>query len=148
MKIISRSSDLPDRLLTPLHRQWFDKYFGGGLKWYAPEIGSQYTVHGLYIIRGYPYYWLRVPERPNSSHKYIWQMYPSVCFDVIDSRISKFWETKIGTSERQGDQFFSAMFGVHRWVHERGFWDDLVDGKQDAHDYMMVAGNCLDAEFE
>ena len=148
MKVKSVSNDLADRLITPLHRQWFEMYFGAGLRWYSPEIDSIHTVHGMYIIRGYPYYWLRVSGGARYRSKPTWQMFPSVCFDVIDSRVSKYWVSDVRVIERQGDQFFRCMFGIDKWINEPGFWERVVDGDKDAHDTMTMASYMMDMEFE
>lgn len=149
MKVRCVSNHLSDSLLTPIHRSFFERYFKDRPEWQAP-IGSEFVVHGIYIVRGYPFYWLRVPERPNGTlgRGWDWRLFPSVCFECIDDRVSSYWRahTRI-SAPRPGEQYFVTKLGIEQWLREPGFWENLVDGRELEYEIMLKAGDLMDSEF-
>jgi len=147
MKVRCVFNQLTDALLTPIHRSFFERYFADGPQWDAP-VGSEFVVHGIYIVRGYPFYCLRVPERAGAGRAWRWRLFPSVCFETLDNRVSSHWRalTRI-SAPRAGEQYFITKFGIEPWLQEPEFWENLVDGRETEYVTMMKAGDIMDAEF-
>jgi len=147
MKVRCFSNQLADALLTPIHRSFFKRYFIDGPQWEAP-VGSEFVVHGIYIVRGYPFYWLRVPERSGGRHAWRWRLFPSVCFETVDDRVSSHWRahTRI-SAPRSGERYFITKLGIEAWLREPAFWENLVEGLEPEYEIMMKAGDLMDAEF-
>lgn len=147
MKLRCVSNHLSNSLLTPIHRSFFERYFKCSPEWEAP-VGSEFVVHGIYILREYPFYWLRVPDHPKATRQWRWRLFPSVCFECIDDRVSSYWRTQTRISApRPGEQYFVMKFGIERWLSEPGFWEKLVDGREREYEIMVQAGDLMDAEF-
>jgi hypothetical protein len=149
LKVFCESNSLGDQLLTAHHRAFFEDYFGqDGIRWGA-EPGQTYTVHGISISRGYPFYWLRIRERPNQTGLlWDWRMFPSICFQTIDPRPSSFWRVRTGVhNSGTGNQYFYFKMHIQRWIDEPRFLEQLVDGRPREHEIMMRLGDELDAEF-
>jgi hypothetical protein len=147
MKVRCVSNQFADALLTPIHRSFFERYFKDGPQWDAP-VGSEFVVHGIYIVRGYPFYWLRVPERSGGRHAWRWRLFPSVCFEMMDDRVSSHWRvlTRI-SAPRPGEQYFITKLGIEAWLRQSRFWENLVEGHEAEYEIMMTAGDLMDAEF-
>jgi hypothetical protein len=147
MKVRCVLNQLADALLTPVHRSFFERYFKDRPQWQAP-VGSEFVVHGIYIVRGYPFYWLRVPERPGGRHAWRWRLFPNVCFEIVDDRVSSYWRviTRI-SAPRSGEQYFITRLGTEAWLRTPGFWQNLVEGHEAEYEVMMRAGDLMDIEF-
>ena len=147
MKVRCVSNQLADALLTPIHRSFFERYFKDRPLWQAP-VGSEFVVHGIYIARGYPFYWLRVPEPRGGRHAWRWRLFPSVCFETVDDRASSYWRVKTQISApRSGEQYFITRLGIEAWLSAPAFWENLVEGHEAEYEVMMRAGDLMDMEF-
>ena len=145
MKVICTRNELSDSLLTPLHREYFERHFGPQAppRWNA-EVGRTYTVYGVRIVRGYPFYFVEREGRTPQDWGYI----PSVCFDVTDDRPSGLWrlESRIVT-DHSGNQIFVTVLAIPEWLNEPSFAANLVDGYAREVEIMRRAAALMDDEW-
>ncbi len=142
MRVICKSNELSDLLLTGIHRTYFESRFGPETPpvWQA-EIGREYTVYAVSIHRGYPFYFVA-----SSDSWQPFQTIPSLCFEIVDPRLSTYWLFKTRVVEYRGDQTFSTTLAFKEWF-EPMFLSNLVDGYETEGRVMRTIANLMDAEF-
>lgn len=145
MKVICTDNTLSDRLLTPVHRQYFESQFGSAFapRWGA-EAGQEYTVYGITIRRGYPFYFV---ER-SAPVPFDWGFIPSICFEMIDDRPSSLWrfEARIVT-DHADNQIFVSNLAIREWFDDRNFHLNLVEARAHEVTIMKRAAAFMNAEF-
>lgn len=139
---------MSETLLTDFHRYIFARTFGRWAPRWMAQIGDECVVHGIEIVKGCPFYWVREAERPHPDNKpFRWQIYPAVCFDVLDDRPSRYWRMRT-TLERIGtDQYFRTQLMIQSFFQDEHFRNRLRRGEDREYAIMSHAGDLMDAEF-
>ena len=143
MKVACKSNALSELLLTPYHRSYFETNFGPAAPpvWSA-EIGREYTVYAVSIHRGYPFYFV-APATPRQRYQRI----PSLCFEIIDPRPSRYWRIEMRVVSSGSDQIFATTMAFKEWF-EPMFLSDLVDGREPELRAMEKIAKLMDCEFD
>jgi hypothetical protein len=143
MKVLCKTNELSELLLTGIHRSYFEAKFGPKTPpvWNA-EIGREYTVYAVSIHRGYPFYFVA-----SSDRRQPFRQIPSLCFEIIDPRPSRYWRFETRVVSSRGDQTFSTTLAFNEWF-EPMFLANLVDGHEIEHRAMQNIANLMDSEFD
>ena len=144
MKGVCTGNALSDLMLTSVHRSYFETLFGPTTPpvWNA-EPGREYTVYGIRIIRGYPFYWVERCEKGVIEWSYV----PSVCFSILDNRPSSLWRIDTRIIEYQDSQIFRTLFAIREFLEEPTFHSNLVESQPREVAIMRTAAAQMDAEF-
>src|SRR5262245_45375351 len=127
MKVVCTEID-PDRFqIGDDHKRHFKGLFGRGAQpktFHDLQIGEEYTVYACKISGGYPSYDVACGRSPVP-----WSFRPSLCFDIVDPRVSKLWHfaTRIHRSPA-GEGSFHSILAIEQWVGDPRFFERLVDG--------------------
>lgn len=143
MRVVCKSNELSELLLTGIHRAYFEARFGPKIPpvWEA-EIGRDYTVYAVSIHRGYPFYFVASSDP--------WQPFrqiPSLCFEIVDARPSRYWRFETRVVEVHGDQTFSTTLAFKEWFDPM-FLSNLVDGNEVEAGVMRDIASLMDSEFD
>lgn len=131
-----------------LFDQSYDRNSPPKEKEYRPGIiGYQSHVYALRIIGGHVFYYIRDPDFGEIYHA------PSVCFDVIDNRLSSYWHMRHKYVHRDiggplGKHFTSTFIAIREWIDEPGFLNNYVDGRKREVEIMEAAAKLIEAEFD
>jgi hypothetical protein len=146
MKVVCKEID-PDRFqVADDHKAHFKRMCGAGKQPKMLDnlrIGQTYTVYACKISKGYPSYYVECMRRPGP-----WLFQPSLCFDIVDHRMSKLWHfaTRVHRSPR-GEESFHSIMAIKEWVDEPTFFERLVDAVERERAIMTAAAAEMDAEF-
>lgn len=148
MKVVCTHNDLSEMLLTGIHRDYFESKFGPKMRpiWQA-EPGKTYTVYGISILRGYPFYWLALQVERYGRRWVDWKQVPSICFDIVDGRPSSLWHFKSYISQHRSDQVFVTKLAIKEWFDEPTFLERLVEDQAREVGIMTQAAAFMDVEF-
>lgn len=130
----NKGSFLPKMFLT--------KHFNFTEKTNFPLILSKnYVVYAMTVNSGYIWYYICDEHAKNYP---IWN--PSVLFEVIDSKISKYWIYTCYFS--QDRQSFSATWAYPEWaMNEYTYYDRLSDGEKEETNIFKKYKELMDIEF-
>jgi hypothetical protein len=95
------------------------------------ESGQEYTVLGLSIRHGEPWFELHVPIRVIAS-------FPAFLFEIVDPTVSRYWQIRLGedgTVRLWPLQFFQEFFV-----------DDISNGKADVVEELATIEARIEAE--
>ncbi len=149
LKILCRTNELSETLLTNFHRDVFRRHFGRWPPRWSAQIGDEFVVHGVDIIKGCPFYWVRIPERHHPLSKpFRWERYPGVCFDCLDDRPSRHWRMRTTIQRDGADQYFRTRLMIPSFFDEDAFMYRLLCGEDREYEIMSRGGDLMDAEFE
>jgi hypothetical protein len=95
-------------------------------------IGKEYIVYGLSILSGTPWIYIL-----NNAETYIYSE-PLSLFEIIDSRVSKYWEIR---TEDDGTLFFWPHSFFQPYYH-----DDLSEGIPEVVKDFQRVKELIDAE--
>jgi len=90
------------------------KYYREGKQEFGILVGSEYIAFGMRILGGQP--WVDICP---IGLKYLHHV-PLCLFDVIDPKVSKYWELRVVGS---GDVLFFPLS-----LHKEYYHDDLLEG--------------------
>ena len=143
MKVLCRTNELAELHLSAYHRSFFERYLQNDHPVWNAEVGTEYTVYAISIIRACPFYCVNVPRGWGGR----WGRIPSVCFDIIDPRPSQYWQ--FGTRVvRSGDnEVFHTTLAIPEWINEPMFLQNLVESNAREVSIMAAASAKMDAEF-
>ncbi|MEL6660943.1 MAG: hypothetical protein AAFR36_31110 [Bacteroidota bacterium] len=116
-------------------------------KKYRPAmIGYESCVYAIWINGGHISYYIRDPILGDIYHA------PSVCFDVIDPRISKEWQIKhdyINSAKNHtlGPVFPRTWLAIREWIEEPQFLEFYIDGRKREVSIMEAAAKKMEKEF-
>lgn len=104
------------------------------------DIGCEYNVYA--ISEFYGFIWFCILDR-NSDTSPMW--YPSVFFEIIDSRLSRYWIFSFfENSLKKGKRPF---FGFPEWAVNIEFYSDLVEGESEEIELFQRYRKAMDLEF-
>ena len=85
-------------------------------------VGKEYVVYAIDESQGYPFYFVE-----SSDQFFDFHLQPSPCFEIVDSRVSKYWhyQRDIYVS-KTGEETFRSSLGIKQWW-EDGFLNHLLD---------------------
>lgn len=116
---------------------------------YSPNcrfsISESITVNKIYVIyaalslNGYPGYFICDDDTDVYP---LW--YPSNFFNIIDSRLSRYW---IGSVQEDDKTKTTLFFGFFEWANEDFFHDHLIDGEAREMDLFRKYKQLMDLEF-
>ena len=119
-------------------------------KTYTPTvIGYESHVYAIKIKNGHASYYIKHPKFGDLVHV------PSVCFEILDPRISKLWcidhdyvEVVGRRQELLGEFCSRTTMAIKEWIDEPRFLEFYLDGKEREVRIMNNAVRQMDAEFE
>lgn len=114
-------------------------------KSYRPRvIGYESTVYALMIKDGHVSYYVKDPNSDEIYHS------PSVCFEVLDNRVSQIWHMKHNYVQGPNHPVIgipSTLFAIREWIEEPAFLNNYVDGRDREVKIMNAAIALMDIEF-
>lgn len=121
-----------------------DKDYGSKNRFLS--LGFEANVYAISFRRDCTSYYIREPIYDTITH------FPSVCFDIVDSRISKYWHVKnylVPQSDGHfpKDAFEKTVFAIEEWIKEPRFLEFLVDDKEREVTIMNKMCKLMDEEF-
>ena len=142
MKVKCTSNHLSDILLTGYHRDQLASWFLGSTPpaWEA-KPGADYTVYAIAIHRGCPFYFVAGTDIYQA-----YQFIPSICFEVLDPRLSSYWRIETRVMPYRGGEVFSTTLAFKEWW-EPMFLDNLFDWRSDEVERMRSIAAEMDIEF-
>ena len=102
-----------------------------------------YTVYAVTIIRGCPFYCVSVPMGWGNR----WGRIPSVCFETIDPRPSRYWHFETKVVRSAGNEVFHTTLAIPEWINEPAFLLNLVEDREREVSIMAEAVMRMDSEF-
>ncbi len=142
MRVKCTSNRLSDLLLTGFHREQLAAQFHPSMEpmWTA-KPGKEYTVYAVTIHRGCPFYFVAGTDfyQPYKS-------IPSVCFEVLDARMSRYWRIEPRIVEYRGNQVLCTTLAFREWF-EPMFLINLVEGQRTEVERMRNIAFEMDQEF-
>lgn len=103
-------------------------------------IGEEYTVYGLVFMKNKPWYLLCYDE-----NDYFPTHYPVELFEVIDKRVSKYWQLADYSME-VGQKW--AMIVIREWAENRMFYENLSNDEEEELMIFQKYKKLMDEEFE
>lgn len=143
MKVICRANELADLYLSAYHRAFFERYLRKDHPVWEAEIGVEYTVYAISIIRACPFYCVNVPRGWGDR----WGRIPSVCFDIIDPRPSRYWHFDTRVAATGDSEVFVTTLAIPEWINEPMFLQNLVEDRPREVSIMAEAAMRMDSEF-
>lgn len=137
MKVRCVNTDPEQFAIADEHKAYFKSRFGrSAVKLFdSVEVGQEYVVYAIAVYRQYPFFY--VPYRGRTDD---WMFVPSLCFEVLDPRVSKFWFVGLEPTK-------VVTLAIKEWVQEPSFFERLVDCKERELKIMLDAVAAMDAEF-
>lgn len=85
-------------------------------------LGKSYVVYGIAVKRGIPGFLIlsRTPEYP--------KWYPYCFFDIVDGRLSKYWQFEAVENESE----LVTLLTFPEWASDDHYYDSLTDGEVEA----------------
>lgn len=142
MRVKCTSNRLSELLLTGFHREQLAAQFGRGAEpqWQAAP-GKEYTVYAITIRRGCPFYFVA-----GSDFYQPYETIPSLCFEVLDARLSRYWRIKTRVVEHRRDRVLHTTLAFREWF-EPMFLTNLVEGRPAEVERMRNIAAEMDQEF-
>ena len=136
-RIAATGVALPDQMLEPAAGLAKESEF-------SLLLNKIYTVYGFTLDRGYIWYYLYDEDCINDSKPYP-GAHPSPLFEVVDRRLSKYWEFGLFSNDK-GDYWIEVAYP--EWARDRYYYDSLTDGEDDAVDVFAKYKQLIDVEYE
>ena len=143
MKVVCRTNALAELAFSAYHRAFFENHLQKDRPVWNAEVGVAYTVYAISIIRGYPFYCVNVPRGWGDR----WGSIPSVCFDIIDPRPSRYWYFDTRIARSGNNEVFSSTLAIPEWINEPSFLANLVEDSEREVAIMAAATALMDAEY-
>lgn len=108
-----RAERLPDQYLEPraiLHRASV----------FPLSVGKSYVVYAIGLLREQTWFYI-----DDDDHLYYPKGYPAPLFEVIDSRVSKYWHFRYTPAHLD----HTAILAFDEWATDNYFYDRLTDGE-------------------
>ena len=144
MKVFCRTNELAELHLSAYHRSFFERYLQIDRPVWNAEVGVEYTVYAISIIRACPFYCVNVPRGWGDR----WGRIPSVCFDIIDPRPSRYWRFDTRVVRSAENEAFLTTLAISEWINEPMFLQNLVESREREVSIMAAATTNMDAEFQ
>jgi len=131
-------SDLPQSMRTALDGFMSYESFEGLV------TGKEYVVYAMTVYRGY--LWIYICDEDYQPGGYpVW--YPLPLFEVIDRRMSRYWEIGVRRSASKED-VGDPIVAFKEWVEDFAFYERLTDGDAQAVATFENFKATMDDEFE
>ena len=109
-------------------------------------LGHEANVYAISIRRDCTSFYIKEPHYNTVTH------FPSICFDIIDKRISKYWQIKSNIVPPTNGNFPEpaferTVFAIAEWIEEPRFLEYLVDDKERELGIMNAMIKLMDEEF-
>ena len=143
MKVFCRTNEPAELHLSAYHRSFFERYLQKDRPVCNAEVGAEYTVYAISIIRACPFYCVNVPRGWGGR----WGRVPSVCFETIDPRPSRCWHFDTRVVQAPGNEVFHTTLAISEWIDEPMFLQNLVESHEREVSIMAAAAAVMDAEF-
>lgn len=109
-------------------------------------LGYEANVYAISIRRDCTSFYIREPHYDTITH------FPSICFDIVDNRISKYWHLKSNIVPPRNGNFPEAafertVFAIKEWIEEPRFLEYLVDDRERELSIMNAMAKLMDEEF-
>ena len=101
----------------------------------------EYTVYAVTIRRGCPFYFVAGTDIYDP-----YKTIPSVCFEVLDARLSRYWRIETDIVAHGRDQVLHTTLAFPEWF-EPMFLVNLIDGRPDEVERMRNIAAEMDQEF-
>lgn len=140
--ILNTAKELPETVLDrePYGTFKKEKNFSG------ITIGRVYTVYGFTIRKDLVWYYIcddNYNERDSLPYP-LW--YPSLLFEIIDRRLSKYWEFDAQPGERC-ESLSGVIVAFPEWVNDPFYYDRLTDGFESEVALFSKYKKLIDAEY-
>ncbi len=109
-------------------------------------LGYETNVYAMTMGGGCDSFYIREPRFNTITH------FPAICFEVLDSRVSKHWHLRRRfIPSRDGyfprEPYVDTVFAIEEWIKEPRFLEFLVDDKERELGIMNKMIKLMDAEF-
>ena len=101
-------------------------------------LGASYVVYAIKIYTARPFYFVKYS--PEDSR---WRLVPALCFEIVDSRVSKLWSYQM----RAGEGRYITTVAIKDWIEQPSFFGRLVNHCEPEMDIMRRAVSLMEAEF-
>jgi hypothetical protein len=102
--------------------------------------GKTYTVYGFTLFLGYVWYYLCDED---FSYYPIWS--PAPLFEIVDHRLSSYWEFYYRFGPSVGDANLIVSFP--EWTSDPLYYDKLTNGEREAVDIFCHYKKLIDDEY-
>lgn len=124
-----------------------DEFLRGRLLKYKDEdsgevyltVGKIYTVYALMFINNYPLYLICSEYDDECPYSY-----DPAFFDVVDKRLSSYWELSFSECEKYG---CSTSIVFDEWAKDPMFYEELIDGLTERIQIFSHYKKLMDEEF-
>ena len=112
------------------------------------HIGYETSVFAVVSFDGHQIYYIRDQRFGDITHA------PSICFEIIDARVSKYWSIKTRYVDVAGQfhplapRYSKTIMAIKEWIEEPRFLEFYVDGKSREVGIMEEAANKMESEFD
>jgi len=140
--ISNTGKDLPEKVLDlePYSTLKREKIFSG------ITIGRVYIVYGFTIVKDFVWYYLCDDNYSERDYMPFPLWYPSPLFEIIDRRLSKYWEFDAQPGERC-ESPSGVIVAFPEWAKDPFYYDRLTDGFEPEIALFRKYKKLIDAEY-
>ena len=97
--------------------------------YFESTLGQEFDVYGVVWRAGFASFFVKDPRSGDVTHA------PSVCFDIIDERVSSLWHYKSYTNRRYPIKALGSCYEVtwlvfKEWAADSRFYEHYVNGRE------------------
>ncbi len=121
-----------------------DKDYGGKNPFL--KLGYEANVYAMKIRGECTSFYIMEPKFNTMTH------FPSLCFEILDNRVSKYWHidrdfVPRGEGNFPREPFEITVFAIREWIEEPRFLEFLVDDRERELGIMNKMIELMDEEF-
>jgi hypothetical protein len=128
----NRGAALPPELLEPRANRTETTRF-------AVTIGQLYTVYALTLYKHHVWYYICDDD---FTYFPVWN--PAALFDIIDHRVSSYWELDVGGERCEGDNGF--ILAYPEWAADPFYYERLADNRAEEVSIFEKYRKLIDSE--
>jgi hypothetical protein len=128
-------SNLPPALLDPTSNRDENTLF-------PLTIGKTYVVYGLTVHRDFAWYYICDDE---FTYFPVWN--PSPLFEIVDHRVSKYWEINYSPDGR-GESDTGFILAYPEWARDPYYYEHLSDDRAQEVQTFRKYKKLLDEEYD
>lgn len=102
------------------------------------QIGKEYVVYGIEFRDNCPWFYVCIEAYDEYP-----KPYPADFFEIIDERLSSHWELSFKEQENKKNK---SQLIFCEWAHNANFYENLVDGDDEAVATFAKYRKLMDAE--
>jgi hypothetical protein len=131
----NRGSNLPLELLDPRSNRDANTQF-------SLTVGQTYLVYGITVHLGYLWYYLCDDD---FTYFPVWN--PSPLFEIVDHRVSKYWEINYSPDGR-GESDSGIIVGYPEWARDPYYYEHLSDNRAEEVEIFRKYQRLIDNEYD